>query len=136
MCGGYAYYDEIAELFDRGRNVTQQDIFDYCEDNDCHWKLLNEYQIMVIDPCSLITRIDFTKKDRPVEILGFVREDVSHDESPAAIVNSVPMPTAEKWLSFFILPDRLEEVIGDLDEGFVFMQTRHGIGHARRWYWY
>jgi hypothetical protein len=33
-----------------------------------------------------------------------------------------------------LTPDRLEEAVGDFEDGFALMAARQGIGHARRWY--
>jgi hypothetical protein len=43
---------------------------------------------------------------------------------------------AEQLLSFFLTPDELEEKIGDFEGGYALMLERHGLGHARRWYWW
>jgi hypothetical protein len=51
---------------------------------------------------------------------------------PSAI--TMPPATIEKFLSYLLSPDRLEEAIGDFEDGYHLMLKRHGVGHARRWY--
>src|ERR1044071_1822316 len=48
-----------------------------------------------------------------------------------------PPISAEKLLSYLLSPDRLEEVLGDFEQHFLFLVNRpgHGISNARRWYW-
>jgi len=41
----------------------------------------------------------------------------------------------EKVLSFLVTPERLEEAIGDFEQGFRLLATRQGLPHARRWYY-
>ncbi len=41
----------------------------------------------------------------------------------------------EQLLSFLVAPERLEERLGDMEQGFRVMLERHGPGHAKRWYW-
>ncbi|MGH7054856.1 MAG: permease prefix domain 2-containing transporter [Stellaceae bacterium] len=55
------------------------------------------------------------------------------DRSDSA--NPAP-PTAERLLSFLLPPERLEEAIGDFEEGYRLMLRRHGKGHASRWYYW
>lgn len=47
----------------------------------------------------------------------------------------IPPVAAEQIVSVLIPANRLEEALGDLDEGFALMLKRHGLVHARRWYW-
>lgn len=47
-----------------------------------------------------------------------------------------PPIAAERLLSLIVSPDRLEEKLGDFEERFGFMTKRHGVGHARCWYWW
>ncbi len=61
--------------------------------------------------------------------------EVSHELGGVHEEASEPPRTAEKFLSFLISPDRLEEAIGDFEEGYRLMLKRHDIVHARRWYW-
>lgn len=42
--------------------------------------------------------------------------------------------SAEKLLSLLYSPERLPEKLGDFEEGFHLLATRHGFRHARRWY--
>jgi len=44
-----------------------------------------------------------------------------------------PPVKAEKLLSFLISPEKLEEAIGDFEDGYRLLLERHGRGHARRW---
>jgi hypothetical protein len=53
---------------------------------------------------------------------------------PPVLARSQP-PAAEKLLTLLLSPDRLEEVLGDYEEKFQFLADRHGLAHARRWYW-
>ena len=46
-----------------------------------------------------------------------------------------PPASAEMLLSCILTPARLEETLGDFEEGYRLMLDRHNIGHARRWYW-
>jgi hypothetical protein len=46
----------------------------------------------------------------------------------------LPPPRAEKVLSFLLPPDKLEEVIGDFEDGYRLLFERHGRGHAQGWY--
>jgi hypothetical protein len=41
----------------------------------------------------------------------------------------------EKVLSFLVTPERLEEKIGDFEQGFRVLATRQGLSHAYRWYY-
>jgi hypothetical protein len=43
---------------------------------------------------------------------------------------------AEKLLSLLVTPNRLEEAIGDFDDGYHREVKRHGIYHAKRWYYW
>lgn len=57
-------------------------------------------------------------------------------EGPAwlPIITSPPAKAA-RLLSYLLSPDRLQEALGDFDEGYALMLERHDIGHACRWYW-
>jgi len=55
--------------------------------------------------------------------------------TPSKGAQRVPQ-AAEKLLSYLLSPDRLEEAIGDFEDGYKLMLNRHGIAHARRWYWW
>jgi hypothetical protein len=47
------------------------------------------------------------------------------------------MPQAAERLLFYLLSaDRLEEAIGDFEDGYKLMFERHGATQARRWYWW
>src|SRR5712691_9113871 len=46
-----------------------------------------------------------------------------------------PPAPAERLLSCVIQPDRLQEALGDFDEGYNLMLARHGVVQAHRWYW-
>jgi hypothetical protein len=76
------------------------------------------------------------KEDRD----AFVRVRVSHgaDEGQASnIARLSNIPTlAERLLSLVCTPDRLEVVLGDMEEGFAKLAARHGEKFARRWYWW
>jgi hypothetical protein len=50
-------------------------------------------------------------------------------------IAAMPPDNAERVLSYLLRPDRLQEALGDFDEGFALMLDRHGVGYARRWYW-
>jgi hypothetical protein len=46
-------------------------------------------------------------------------------------------PVAAQTILRFVCPlDRLEAVIGDLDEGFNKLMAQHGVRTAYRWYWW
>jgi hypothetical protein len=49
--------------------------------------------------------------------------------------DAVP-PSAEKFLSLVVSPKRLEEALGDLEQGFHRLNQRHGRPHAVRWYYW
>jgi len=42
----------------------------------------------------------------------------------------------EKVLSFLVTHERLEEAIGDFEQGFRMLATRQGLPHAHRWYYW
>jgi hypothetical protein len=42
----------------------------------------------------------------------------------------------EKVLSLLTTPERLEEAIGDFEQGFRLLATRQGLPHAHRWYYW
>jgi hypothetical protein len=54
----------------------------------------------------------------------------------AIILKINPPSNAETLLSYLLPPDRLQEVLGDFDEGYRLMVDRHGLRPARRWYWW
>jgi hypothetical protein len=58
-----------------------------------------------------------------------------HHELVGAADEAATPPAAEKILSLLISPDRLEEVVGDFEQGYRFLLKRHGRGYARLWYW-
>lgn len=55
---------------------------------------------------------------------------------PSARQTSSPPQAAEKMLSLLVSPKRLEEALGDFAEQFHREVERHGLAHARRWYWW
>jgi hypothetical protein len=81
---------------------------------------------------ALFRKLGITK----VQLLEKPFWESSHDLAKVPEPPLKPPPAAEKLLSFLISPGRLEERLGDFEEKFGFLAMRHGIGHARRWYWW
>jgi hypothetical protein len=54
---------------------------------------------------------------------------------PSVSASALPC-AAEKLLSLACPPDRLEAVLGCMEECYVQMAARHGERFARRWYWW
>jgi hypothetical protein len=71
--------------------------------------------------------------DETVKQLAELRKTLD-SLAPSKMAQPVPQ-AAERLLSYLLSPDRLEEAIGDFEGGYKLMFERHGIAHARRWYW-
>jgi hypothetical protein len=56
---------------------------------------------------------------------------------PAAALASAETPkSAESVLALLYAPDRLEAILGDLEENYRRYAAKHGVAAARRWYWF
>jgi len=78
------------------------------------------------------------ENDAEPKIVPADEQQVSADliREPDAATMLKPPLAAERLLSFLIAPDKLEERLGDFEEGFGFLIKHDGLGHARRWYWW
>jgi hypothetical protein len=77
------------------------------------------------------------KENALIEAIERQESEISRNREARLSSREKSLPkAAERLLSCLLTPDRLEEAIGDFEDGFALMVSRHGIGHARRWYWW
>jgi hypothetical protein len=94
---------------------------------------ISREQILVIDKNGVV--FITTVRRNPGGAVGYFSHELGPIDIDLTPVISQPPERAEKFLSLMLPPTRIEEAIGDFEEGYLVMLDRHGIGHARRWYW-
>jgi hypothetical protein len=85
------------------------------------------------DRHQFFSKVLHSELDETEKRLGELRRTLDNLAQPKV---AQPMPqVAERLLSYLLSPDRLEESIGDFEDGYNLIFERHGAAEARRWYW-
>jgi hypothetical protein len=92
---------------------------------------------------------DFVSVEFDLTSVRYRRRDGGLETIPVVDPSKVPLPTengdeldinpspaAERLLSLFTPPERLDETLGDFEEKFRYLAKRHSVRHAHRWYWW
>jgi hypothetical protein len=87
----------------------------------------------VHDRHQFLSKVLYSELDETEKQLVELRRTLDNLAQPKV---AQPMPqVAERLLSYLLSPDRLEEAIGDFEDGYNLIFERHGAAQARRWYW-
>jgi hypothetical protein len=87
----------------------------------------------VHDRYQFLSKVLYSELDETEKQLAEIRITLDNLAQPKV---AQPMPqVAERLLSYLLSPDRLEEAIGDVEDGYNLIFERHGAAQARPWYW-